>query len=268
MKFHKSIRNNTLLWRLKLPGQVQNSYLLGTVHIKDNLAFERINTFESYIHQCQIYAGEMDLDESHKIGGMKIFMPNGQTISSLLGPKKFFRFSNVFLKKTGFNLKQYDRLYPMLISNILTESMMGKDHQVSLDQKLWSLAQSAGIETIGIESFLEQEKTFSQIKIKTQLRFFSKTMSSISGSSKSIKSLLRHYQNGHVNQLAKGSKKSLGEIRKLLLYQRNAVMASRISSIVEFSTAFISIGAAHLGGGKGVLRQLKRLGLNLEPLPW
>jgi uncharacterized protein YbaP (TraB family) len=69
-----------------------------------------------------------------------------------------------------------------------------------------------------------------------------------------------------VQQLYKMVKKNSKGMRPLMLYRRNEVMAERIGALVQEQRVFAAIGAAHLGGGKGVLRLLKKQGLTLHPV--
>ena len=66
--------------------------------------------------------------------------------------------------------------------------------------------------------------------------------------------------------LYQSSKKGAGDKRKVLLYNRNKIMAERIAQYIEKQSLFAAIGAGHLGGGKGVLRLLKQKGFKLSPI--
>ncbi|MCC6727171.1 MAG: TraB/GumN family protein, partial [Saprospiraceae bacterium] len=46
---------------------------------------------------------------------------------------------------------------------------------------------------------------------------------------------------------------------------RNQVMAERIAALIRQQPTFVAIGAAHWGGGKGVLRGLKQKGFKISP---
>ncbi|HMP32610.1 MAG TPA: TraB/GumN family protein [Saprospiraceae bacterium] len=65
----------------------------------------------------------------------------------------------------------------------------------------------------------------------------------------------------------KKSKKNLGGIRKLMLYDRNYAMADKVITILQHDSEnshFFCFGAAHLEGGKGVLSYLKKEGYKVK----
>ncbi len=72
------------------------------------------------------------------------------------------------------------------------------------------------------------------------------------------------YRKGELPRLHKKAKRSLGKMRKPLLYDRNIIMAERIAEIIVNRSSFIAIGAGHLAGSKGVLRLLKQRGIKVS----
>ena len=51
-----------------------------------------------------------------------------------------------------------------------------------------------------------------------------------------------------------------------MIYDRNEIMSARISDFAKRNSIFVAIGAGHLSGQKGVLRQLKKEGFLLKPV--
>jgi len=74
------------------------------------------------------------------------------------------------------------------------------------------------------------------------------------------------YQQAELNKLYQKKKKHLGNLRKLLLYDRNLVMAQRLEIQFLKEKTFVTIGAAHLSGEKGVLRLIKLQGFTIRPV--
>ena len=69
---------------------------------------------------------------------------------------------------------------------------------------------------------------------------------------------------GDVNSLYSITKKSMGKIRKLMIYDRNERMAQRVVEIHQLKPCFVAVGAAHLGGNKGLLNLLKKQGYKIK----
>jgi uncharacterized protein YbaP (TraB family) len=55
-------------------------------------------------------------------------------------------------------------------------------------------------------------------------------------------------------------------MRKLLLYERNTIMAERFAEIARQESLFCAVGAGHLSGKKGLLRLLKKEGFKVRPI--
>jgi uncharacterized protein YbaP (TraB family) len=74
------------------------------------------------------------------------------------------------------------------------------------------------------------------------------------------------YETSDIQKIFKSAKKSTKGLRKVLLYDRNKIMAQRIAVMAKEQSIFVAIGAGHLGGQKGVLRLLKKNGLKIRPV--
>ncbi len=51
-----------------------------------------------------------------------------------------------------------------------------------------------------------------------------------------------------------------------MLYERNEIMARRFVEIASERSLFCAVGAGHLAGEKGMLRQLKKQGFKTTPV--
>ncbi len=72
--------------------------------------------------------------------------------------------------------------------------------------------------------------------------------------------MIGRYAEGDMDGLYRMTRASLHGLRKPVLYARNAHMVRRIIGLDPTQSAFIAVGAAHLGGRFGLLAGLKRLG--------
>ena len=79
---------------------------------------------------------------------------------------------------------------------------------------------------------------------------------------RSVLKLVDLYEKEDIHKIYIMSKKQLGKLRDIMLYERNEQMAEFIDQHKSIN-AFYAIGAAHLGGEKGVLTKLKRRGWQL-----
>ena len=75
------------------------------------------------------------------------------------------------------------------------------------------------------------------------------------------------YEQSDILKLYKVTRKQAKGMRKILLFNRNDLMAKRIAQFASEQSLFASIGAGHLAGEKGVLRLLKKKhGFKVKPV--
>lgn len=237
------------------------------MHVRDGRAFQQLGKVYDAIEACDGFAAEFHLEEAESgIQSSIMQLPDGQRISELIPKKKYERYRKVLLKSTGLNLAQFDRMIPFIVVNFATESLLSQDMPEPLDQHLWNLAKNQGKSLHGIETFQEQMEVLQKITLEEQLKMLNGLCRNISRFRQYLLRLAELYEASEVQQLYKMVKKNSKGMRPLMLYRRNEVMTERIVALAQEQRIFVAIGAAHLGGGKGVLRLLKKEGLTLHPV--
>jgi uncharacterized protein len=263
----QDMHHNSLLWKIDGEGLTSPSYLFGTMHVRDSRAFRQLELVYGKIGMCEGYAAEFHLEEG--VGhddAIAMQLPDGQLISGLFTPKKYKRYRGVLLKSTGIDLGNFDAVLPFVVLNLATEQLLASDMPYPLDQHLWGFAKLAGKSLHGIETFQEQLAVLSKIPLETQVKMLGGLCANIGKFRQYLRKLAGHYESSEVQQLYKMVKRNTKDMRHLMIYHRNQVMAERIAALVRQQSVFVSIGAAHLSGGKGVLRLLKKEGLSVSPV--
>lgn len=243
------------------------SYLFGTMHVRDRRAFRQLELVYGKMAECEGYAAEFHLEEGvgqNDANAMQL--PNGLRLSSFFPAKEYARYRHVLLKSTGLDMAYFESLLPFVVLNLATEQLLSADMPDPLDQHLWNHAKQAGKTLHGIETFQEQMAVLSKIPLETQVKMLGGLCAHITKFRQYLRRLAAHYEANEVQQLYKMVKRNTKDLRHMMLYQRNELMAERIASLIASQSVFISIGAAHLSGGKGVLRLLKRRGFSVKPL--
>lgn len=257
--------DKALLWRLSKK-QHPDSYLFGTMHVRDNAAFSFTDTVLKYINECQYYYGEIDLDEaSEQLSPENYLMPDHLDIRQILPERKYKRMHKHALQILNFDLEPWTRFYPLVICNRMAETILMEDNSMALDSYLWIKASEAGKNLGGIEKVSDQLQLMQTLDLDTQIQMLKKICLQLSKYRKSILQLKKYYETQDIKRLYKESLKSLGSFRHSLLYERNIQMAEFIDSCSGRS-AFFTMGAAHLAGNKGVLRLLKKKEFKLKPV--
>lgn len=244
-----------------------DSFVLGTMHVRDYRAFHSFEKAKQLIHACVHYYAEMDLEEAALQQDSSDFLiPGGADISDLIGRKKYKKIRSSLLRSFRIDLDNYRLFLPFLISNIIAESLLQQDHQEPLDHILWEFAAREGLKMGGLESFNEQQSVMRKIPMDYQIRSLKDLARNPSKFRKNLLSLVDNYIQEDIRMLYKQSRKSMGALRKLMLWDRNKNMADRIFQTLEKGPNFYAIGAAHLAGQKGVLNLLKQQGARISPM--
>lgn len=257
----------SVIWQLKHPDTPKPSYLLGTMHVKDKRAFQFVDKMQSLIEQSEAFAAEFDLDAANQhVLGDAMNLPEGQSLVQGLKARHYKRLKRIFEAQTGMPLETFNDSKPFLVLNILTESILSNHHAQALDMTLWNFAKANEKIMLGVETYEEQISIIHKIPLDYQFKSLVDSIKHFKPFRKLILKAAKDYEAADIKKLYKSSRKSLGAMRKILLYDRNEIMATRIGGIaLEQSTCF-AVGAAHLSGKKGLIRLLKKRGFDLRPI--
>lgn len=236
------------------------------MHVQDLRAFSNLSFIQEKISECDSFAAEFHLDRTSNEAAQKMTLPEGVSLKDLIPRKKYLKTRRILLKATGLDLDFFIQTSPFMVTGLIGSQLLGKEMPQSLDEYLWNFAKNNDKNLLGIETFDEQMEVLEKIPLRTQVKMLLGLSSNINSFRKHTLHLAELYQNGEFQRLSKSVKKNAKGLRKLLLYHRNEVMADRIFELVKSETLFAAVGAGHLGGGKGVIRLLKKKGLTLKPV--
>jgi len=260
-------KKQSLLWQIQHPGQSQLSYVFGTMHISEEVVFKPMDFLKEKIQNCHAFGVEYDLEEGQKnIPKDIIYLPEDKKINNFITPKKYQRLRKSILKSFHVDLDYFARLQPLFINNAINDQVLPDNKKLAMDAYLWNFAKQENKQLLGIETWEEQLETLAKLTIEYQLKGLLDLGRKPENYRKTIQKSIKDYLDGDFDKLYQSAKKSCGKKRKVLLFNRNKVMAKRIFDYSEQSSLFAAIGAGHLGGGKGVLRLLKKMDLSVKPM--
>lgn len=258
-------KKNKLLWVIENPENANLSYLFGTMHIGDLRALKNKDFLFQKIDACEAFALEYNLEESSNHPNTSfLFFPDGQNLEDFIPKKKYDKLRKILLKSFGFDIEQAKSMLPLFISNLIQKKIALSNYPWSIDEFLLNHAKEQNKVILGIETFAEQLEILSNISLKYQIKSLLHLGKNVHQARQSFHKMVDLYLKEDIQQLYQSSKKGSGEVRKILLFQRNEIMAKRIAALTAKQSVFIGIGAGHLGGGKGVLRLLKKKNLKVK----
>lgn len=259
---------STLIWELQHPLLEKSSWLVGTFHVRDKRVFKWVSALGRLMDQCNGFATELDVNSAQRQAVQDdscFFFPVGQHLRDHVSKKKYSRMRQVVLKSVGIDLDAEGRRLPFFLSSMIHEHLFNQEMPLPLDFHLWEMAASRRLKLGGVETWEEQSSVVLSQPLEDQLHDLLRLVRSISSTRKKAKKMIEYYVEGDILAIYKQGKKSLGALRKVMLYDRNYRMAARILSMISEDTWFIGIGAGHLAGKKGVLNLLKQQGIIVKP---
>lgn len=142
---------------------------------------------------------------------------------------------------------------------------LGYKAELGAEKTLMAIARTQGKRIEPLETVEQQLDFFATLPMAQQLAFLTSTVDGLPDMDTQFASLVRHWQRGEPDKLAKEMNESLEatpELAQLLLIGRNANWARWIKARLDRpGTVFVAVGAGHLAGAGSVQDQLKALGI-------
>lgn len=255
---------NSLLWKLSSDNFPESSYLLGTIHLGGDFVPKLCEQISPLLNHVHLYFGETDLSEG--FDQRHFLIPEGKSLEDLLGFRKFKRIRKSLLKSFDLDLDKMRYMRPLIIQQLIVNSILGNGGQVSLDQVMWTTAFNKGIECQGLETPKEQIQILGSLDINEQISMVCQIARRPDKSRTQTKKLLSHYIDQEIHKLYRFSATRMGASRKLMIKERNFRMAHRILTFGKKFPCFFAVGAGHLSGKNGLLHLLNHKGVKARPI--
>ena len=267
MSKSKKLKKNTLLWKIINRETSVESYIYGTVHLRDEKVYFLLEKIKELIKNSDVFIAEYDLDDAGNPEIMNMLqLPNGKHLKDLIPEKKYKKLHKQILKSFGIDLDRFGYFKPMVIENMLTEMIFDTDYDFPMDVILWNYAKELDKEMLGAESTDGQIEIMRKLPVDNQLKSLISIGRNPAKFKKKTKKLVSYYIDQNLRELHKRSLKSLGKLKKILVYDRNIRIVDTIDKYAKNKKVFAAIGAGHLFGEKGILRLLKQKGYKVKPV--
>jgi len=266
--------SGTLLWRVSGNGLTENSYLYGTMHTRDNRVFRFSDSVLNCFIRCKAFAMELKLDELNQEDVINnMMMDSGKSIENYLTKNQYDSLQLKIQSVTGLPLNLFERLKPIYIATMLSQSEMLYDtmnknsYSLFLDEYFELMAKNSGKKVAALEALQTQLDVFNFLSIKQQIDLLMKSIRK-ENNELQIDTFVNHYINGELEILLKNDNNELwsAEFMNKILYRRNFGMADNIESLIKKQSTFSAFGAAHLTGDSGIISILRTKGYTVEPV--
>lgn len=263
---------STLLWRVTGPNATGASYLYGTIHSRDDRAFQFGDSVLPALDRCRVVAGELDLDHAVKdLAGLMAHMtlPGDQRLLDLYRPKDRKVVEKALNDRFGPMAAMLQRMKPFYVMALLSEGDAGDGRERMLDDHLMERGRTNGQRVIGLETMEEQLNAMDAIPVKDQAAMLLDQVKR-SSDGRQLDDMLNAYAAQDLDKLyaAMGDGEEIPEaLVKALFTDRNERMAHRLDSLIRSGeTVFFLMGAGHLPRDRGLVALLRARGYQVEPV--
>jgi len=277
-----SKRYPSLLWEISGNGLKKPSYLFGTMHVSDKLAFHLGDSFYTAIKSADVVALETNPESWQDDYSQSVFFRsgrrNGNSLMNLYSnrwewPADHMRITTFAIDRYEEAIKAALAVEPSMINGMLyrTYGRQAEDFEEDtfLDMYIFQTGKKLGKRVSGVENFQESEKLVMEA-YKAMLRDQNKKRRSYDyeGMMTNPKKVEDAYRKGDLDLL--DSLESLtvfsDAFQEKFLYKRNEIQANSIDSIIKKMSLFVGVGAAHLPGKRGVIELLRQKGYTMRPV--
>ncbi len=263
----KKRKKDTLLWKMTHSDTGTVSYVFGSIHLRDERVYFRIDEVKALINKCDVFIAEYPLDDAGSGDVMSALqLPEGKHINSYLPEKKYVKLRKYLYKSFNIDLDRIGFFRPMVIENMITESIFKNDYEFPMDIVLWNYAKNLGKETLGAETTESQVRIMKRFSIKKQLKSLMEIGRNTKRYRKKIKKLISLYCDQNIKELHRKTLKSLGKMKDVLVHKRNIDIVETFAEHSVNSSVFLAVGAGHLLGKKGIIKLLKEKGYKVKPI--
>lgn len=266
----------SLAWKISGNGLKQTSYLYGTMHTQDQRVFDFKPGVIDALNASDVYVMEVNMDIVDQFSIFTLMMMEGDTtLEELLTKKQYDSVATYFSDSLGQSLQLFGTMMPLMTAQVLQLKDLNSDQDLPLDLYFADLAKKDEKEVLGLETVEEQIKALKSVSNKDQaIYLYQMVKEKYEGNeSASMKELVELYVKGDLEgmlelttQESMTSEKADADFENNLIVKRNRIMTKRLTKIIKYRSAFIAVGAAHLGGKDGIITLLRELGYTVEPL--
>ena len=268
-----------LLWRIEKPS-LPPSYLYGTIHSTDDAAMEVAKRAAREIKDAKVVATELggpfdSIEKANVSAAMlaRALDRDHDTFEGVVAPKDG-ELIEKFLAGQGY-ASQFAHHLKLWFLAVLTALPSCEAKRAALDlpevdQFIAQTAKDAGVKVIGLETPMEQLDVIAAMRPEVAATLLALTAREPGMNDDVYATMLRLYRESRpaevlpiadaVGGLSEAERAAQDEFMRVLLLDRNVLMAERAAPLLASGGAFIAVGALHLSGKDGLVERFRTEG--------
>ena len=260
-------QENSILWKISGNNLKVDSYLLGTIHIICPADFVMHDKVKRVIGEVDQVIFEVDLFNAENTGTMqqKMMTPVPDFLSSLQ-PNQIHLIDSA-LTANQMSIKMFDMLHPSMVMSLLSLKSFNCPNPMeikSVENEVHVLAE--GKQITDLETIDFQMEMLEKIATPT---YFYEYLKHYTEAGQLTQRMVAAYNNQDLSILEEvitDPKWMTPEAYDLMLTQRNNNWVKTLPSKISDNKTLIAVGAAHLIGKDGLIKQLREKGYTVTPI--
>jgi len=268
-----------LLWKVTGKGLKHPSYLFGTHHLIPIQFLDSVPGLFKAFNNCDKVVGEMvlnNVDATSKIQ-QAAMMPDHVKMKDLIKDSTNYAKVDKELKSVlKIGLKEVSIMNPSLILSLyeigIYKKLTGYTDDKKSDSYFQLVAAEKGKPVVGLETIDQQIAVlFGNGTLQRQADVLVETVQQKDNVLKEMIHMNKLYKAGKINELVEMSNRKGNVIDMTeeeytrLVDNRNADWITKLPEMMQKSSCFIAVGALHLGGKNGLIKQLEKEGYKVTP---
>jgi uncharacterized protein YbaP (TraB family) len=258
------------LWELH--GKHNTVFLLGSIHVLrpgdyplSPAVMQAYSNSKSLI--MEINLADMDLEQLQAEMLTSAMLPDGKSLSDVLGPKRYAR-AETLAREVGVELATFDRFAPWFAAEAISQLQLvqlGFQPTSGVEMYFLERARSDGKSIAGLETVHDQIALFEGLSMDAQAEYLVSSLEQAHELPKEVDDMVHAWQRGDTAWFDGQLKSELG--RDPVLYQsvlaaRNRKWIPKIEALLNDDKNYLVIvGTGHLVGHNSVIELLKKDGV-------
>ena len=261
----------SLLWEITDRKVKNPSYLFGTIHLISRDKFYFPESLKDKVINSERLVMEIGgLSDQMQMASL-LFLEEGDLFDHFTHEQtdSIINYMEENLSYDSTQVKtMFGRMKPMALMQLFSKNAFG-ENPASYEMSLEKIAKENELEIEGLESIEEQMAIFDNMTMEDQVEMVMSGIRSSEDSQLLMEQLQESYLSQDIDAIYKfmeSDSSSMMNYEDDLLHNRNERWIPLIKKHVKKKRCFIAVGAAHLGGERGVINLLREEGYTVTPV--
>ncbi|MDG1517989.1 MAG: TraB/GumN family protein [Flavobacteriales bacterium] len=263
-------QNTSLLWEVTKEGMKDTSYLYGSIHFPQ----KALVNANKKLHEIKfkVDAGCFEIiisPDSMAYFSYSLMAGKGDKVNDLFSKKDAKRIFDYFSDNLEMEELMVDNFIPIGLSSFALMSFFTKDTTNAIDVLLQNDFKALGKPLLSLESIRQQVILFSQTPMEAQKKELLAVINNPDSVKKELDLLKEIYLRQDIDSLYSIVSNSASEgvfDKERMNSDRNLKMIKKMPYLMRDQSVLFCIGAAHLGGDKGLINLLRENGFQVTPI--